>query len=70
MAHGLGRPDDLDLLLDVGGSISPGRAERAVHADHDLPARPECGRQRVASLDKYFRAEIEAALTPARGARA
>jgi NADH-quinone oxidoreductase subunit F len=24
MSHGLGRPQDLDLLLDVGDNISPG----------------------------------------------
>ena len=43
MSHGLGRPDDLDLLFDVGDDISPERRERAVHADHDLPARAERG---------------------------
>ena len=40
MSHGHGRPEDLDLLLGVGDNISPGVVERAVHADHDLPARP------------------------------
>ena len=59
MSHGLGRPEDLDLLFDVGGNISPGVDERAVHPDDDLPARP-VGREPIASLHKYFRAEIEA----------
>ena len=59
MSHGLGRPDDLDLLFDVGDEHLARRAERAVHADHDLPARPVVVSP-IASLDKYFRDEVEA----------
>ena len=35
---GHGRPEDLDLLLDVSDNISPGH-RLAAAADHDLPAR-------------------------------
>ena len=47
MAHGHGRPDDLDLLLVVRQQPRA-RPQLAARHDHDLPARPEhdvAGRQ-------------------------
>ena len=71
MSHGLGRPEDLDLLFDVGASISPDVDERAVHADDDLPARSE-RRSSAASRasHKYFRDEIASASARDAGAHA
>ena len=40
-SHGLGRPEDLDLLLRRRRRHLARRHERAVRADDDLPARPE-----------------------------
>ena len=61
MSHGLGRPEDLDLLFDVGGNISPGVMNAPFIADDDLPARPVGRVSAIASLHKYFRAEIASA---------
>jgi NADH-quinone oxidoreductase subunit F len=59
MSHGLGRPDDLDLLFDVGDNISPGVMNAPFVQTTICPLGPSvvaC----VASLHKYFRAEIDA----------
>ena len=40
MSHGLGRPEDLDLLVRRRRQHLARRDERAVHPDDDLPARP------------------------------
>jgi NADH-quinone oxidoreductase subunit F len=58
MSHGLGRPEDLDLLFDVGDNISPGVMNAPFVQTTICPLGPStvsC----IASLHKYFRAEIE-----------
>jgi len=59
MAHGLGRPEDLDLLFDIGGNISPGVMNAPFIQTTICPLGPSVVSS-VASLHKYFRAEIEA----------
>jgi NADH-quinone oxidoreductase subunit F len=59
MAHGLGRPDDLDLLFSVGGGISPGVMNAPFTQTTICPLGPSVVSS-VASLHRYFRAEIEA----------
>jgi NADH-quinone oxidoreductase subunit F len=56
MAHGLGRPDDLDLLLDFGSSIVPGL--NAPFAQTTICALGPSTMSHVVSLDRYFGAEI------------
>jgi len=58
MAHGLGLPTDLDLLFEVGGNISPGVMSAPFVQTTICPLGPStvsC----IASLHKYFKAEIE-----------
>ncbi len=58
MSHGLGRPEDLDLLFDVGDNISPGVMNAPFVQTTICPLGPStvsC----IASLHKFFRAEIE-----------
>ncbi|HYL52783.1 MAG TPA: NADH-quinone oxidoreductase subunit NuoF [Acidimicrobiia bacterium] len=58
MSHGLGRPEDLDLLFDIGDNISPGVTSAPFVQTTICPLGPStvsC----IASLHKYFRAEIE-----------
>jgi NADH-quinone oxidoreductase subunit F len=57
MAHGLGRPDDLDLLFSVGGGISPGVMNAPFTQTTICPLGPSVVSS-VASLHRYFRAEI------------
>ena len=56
MAHGLGRPDDLDLLLDFGNNIVPGL--NAPFAQTTICALGPSTMSHVVSLDRYFGAEI------------
>jgi NADH-quinone oxidoreductase subunit F len=57
MANGLGRPDDLSLLLDIGAGISPD-VETAPFTQTTLcPLGPSVVSP-IASLYKYFREEI------------
>jgi NADH-quinone oxidoreductase subunit F len=59
MSHGLGRPEDLDLLFDVGDNISPGVTNAPFTQTTICPLGPSvvsC----VASLHKYFYDEIQA----------
>ena len=56
MVHGLGRPDDLDLLLDFGSSIVPGL--NAPFAQTTICALGPSTMSHVVSLDRYFGAEI------------
>jgi NADH-quinone oxidoreductase subunit F len=59
MSHGLGRPEDLDLLFDVGDNISPGVMSAPFVQTTICPLGPSvvsC----VASLHKYFKDEIQA----------
>ena len=64
MSHGLGRPEDLDLISTFGDNIVARRGQRPVRADHDLPLGPSVVSP-IASLDKYFRDEIEARMARA-----
>ena len=61
MSHGEGVPDDLDLLLDVGDNISPGVMNAPFIQTTICPLGPSVGRRPIASLDKYFRDEIDRA---------
>jgi NADH-quinone oxidoreductase subunit F len=59
MSHGRGRREDIDLLFDVGDNISPGVMNAPFVQTTICPLGPSvvsC----VASLHKFFRAEIEA----------
>jgi NADH-quinone oxidoreductase subunit F len=56
MAHGLGRPDDLDLLLDFGSNIVPGL--NAPFAQTTICALGPSTMSHVVSLDRHFGAEI------------
>ncbi len=60
MSHGLGRPEDLDLLVRRRRQHLARARERAVRADHDLPAR---------SVGRELRREPQQVL-PRRGAGA
>ena len=57
MSHGLGRPEDLDLLVDVGGNISPGVTNAPFVQTTICPLGPSAV-SAIASLNKYFRDEI------------
>ena len=58
MSHGLGRSDDLDLLLDVGDNISPGL--NAPFSQTTICPLGPSAVSAVVSLHNYFRAEIAA----------
>jgi NADH-quinone oxidoreductase subunit F len=58
MAHGQGRPDDLDLMLNLGNNIVPGL--NAPFAQTTICALGPSTMSAVVSLDRYFRDEIEA----------
>src|SRR6476646_2662017 len=60
MVHAQGAPSDLDMLLDVGDNISPG-LNAPFSQTTICPLRPSAV-SAVVSLDKFFRAEIEARL--------
>jgi NADH-quinone oxidoreductase subunit F len=59
MANGLGRPTDLDALLDIGAGISPNVATAPFTQTTLCPLGPSVVSP-IASLNKYFRDEIEA----------
>ena len=61
MANGLGRPDDLDLLLDFGQNIVPGL--NAPFAQTTICALGPSTMSHVVSLDRFFGDEIRARLT-------
>ena len=56
ISHGLGRPQDLDLLLDVGDNISPG-LDAPFSQTTICPLGPSAV-SAVVSLDKFFRDEV------------
>ncbi len=56
MANGMGRPDDLDLLLDFGDNIVPGL--NAPFAQTTICALGPSTMSPVVSLDRYFRDEV------------
>ena len=60
MANGLGRPDDLDLLLDMGQNIVPGL--NAPFAQTTICALGPSTMSHVVSLDRWFGDEIRARL--------
>jgi NADH-quinone oxidoreductase subunit F len=62
MAHGLGGPSDLAMLLDVGDNISPGL--NAPFSQTTICPLGPSAVSAVVSLDKFFRAEIMARLSP------
>ncbi len=68
MSHGLGRTEDLDLLLSVGAGISPNVATAPFTQTTLCPLGPSVVSP-IASLNKYFRAEIEERLRADAGAR-
>ncbi|MFZ4583649.1 MAG: NADH-quinone oxidoreductase subunit NuoF [Acidimicrobiia bacterium] len=57
MSHGEGRPEDLDMLLDVGDNISPGL--NAPFSQTTICPLGPSAVSAVVSLNKYFRAEVE-----------
>ena len=58
--NGLGRPEDLDLLIDIGAGISPNVATAPFTQTTLCPLGPSVVSP-IASLNKYFRDEIAAA---------
>ncbi len=60
MTNGLGRPDDLDLLLDFGQNIVPGL--NAPFAQTTICALGPSTMSHVVSLDRFFGDEIRARL--------
>jgi NADH-quinone oxidoreductase subunit F len=58
MSHGLGRPDDLNLLFDMGDNISPGVTNAPFIQTTICPLGPSAV-SAIASLHRYFREEIE-----------
>ncbi|MBV8950197.1 MAG: NADH-quinone oxidoreductase subunit NuoF [Actinobacteria bacterium] len=63
LSHGLGRPEDLDLLLDVGDNISPGL--NAPFSQMTICPLGPSAVSAVVSLNKYFRDEVLAGLAAA-----
>ncbi|MFZ4514786.1 MAG: NADH-quinone oxidoreductase subunit NuoF [Acidimicrobiia bacterium] len=61
MAHGLGRPEDLDMLLDVGDNISPGL--NAPFSQTTICPLGPSSVSAVVSLNKFFREEVIAMCT-------
>jgi NADH-quinone oxidoreductase subunit F len=57
MAHGQGRPEDLDLLLDFGDNIVPGL--NAPFAQTTICALGPSTMSPVVSLDRWFRSEVD-----------
>ncbi len=60
LANGLGRPEDLDLLLDVGDNISPGL--NAPFSQTTICPLGPSAVSAVVSLNKYFRDEVLAGI--------
>ena len=56
ISHGLGRPEDLDLMLSFGDNIVPGL--NAPFAQTTICAMGPSTMCRVVSLDRFFREEI------------
>jgi NADH-quinone oxidoreductase subunit F len=61
MWNGLGRAVDLDMLLDVGDNICPGL--NAPFSQTTICPLGPSAVSAVVSLNKYFRAEVEARCT-------
>ncbi|MGH8991509.1 MAG: NADH-quinone oxidoreductase subunit NuoF [Acidimicrobiia bacterium] len=56
--HGEGRPEDLDLLLDVGDNISPGL--NAPFSQTTICPLGPSAVSAIVSLNKFFRSEVDA----------
>jgi NADH-quinone oxidoreductase subunit F len=69
MSHGQGRPGDMDLLLDASRGISPDVMRAPFTQTTICPLGPSPV-SAVASLQKYFRAEVDAACGAKAGATA
>ncbi len=63
MSHGQGRPDDMDSLLDISAGISPDVMRAPFTQTTICPLGPSPV-SAVASLQKWFRAEVDAACNP------
>jgi NADH-quinone oxidoreductase subunit F len=61
MSHGLGRPEDLDMLLDVGDNISPGL--NAPFSQTTICPLGPSSVSAVVSLNNFFRDEVIAMCT-------
>ena len=55
MSHGLGRPDDLDLLLDVGDNISPASTRRSARPRSARSGRARCRRSSASNKSSATR---------------
>ncbi len=60
MSHGQGRPEDLDLLLSISATVSPDVMRAPFTQTTICPLGPSPV-SAVASIAKYFRAEVDAA---------
>ncbi len=60
MSHGLGRPEDMDALLDISAGMSPNVLGAPFSQTTICPLGPSPV-SAVASLQKWFRAEVDAA---------
>jgi NADH-quinone oxidoreductase subunit F len=60
MSHGQGRPDDMDALLDISAGISPDVMRAPFTQTTICPLGPSPV-SAVASLQKWFRADVDAA---------
>jgi len=69
MSHGEGRPEDLDLLVSVGGNISPGVVNAPFVQTTICPLGPSAV-SCIASLNKFFRDEVLMKLSNGAGVRA
>ncbi len=69
MVNGLGRPEDLDLLVDVGAGISPNVMTAPFTQTTLCPLGPSVVSP-IASIVKYFRPEVEARIGAGAGAGA
>lgn len=56
MSHGQGRPEDLDMLLDIGDNISPGL--NAPFSQTTICPLGPSAVSSIVSLNKYFREEV------------
>lgn len=62
MSHGQGRPGDMDVLLSASANVSPDVMRAPFTQTTICPLGPSPV-SAVASLEKYFRAEVDAACT-------
>jgi NADH-quinone oxidoreductase subunit F len=68
MSHGLGRPEDLDMLLDIGDNISPGL--NAPFSQTTICPLGPSSVSAVVSINKFFRDEVIAMCNQSAGVNA